>query len=88
MLDSQYNVNLVTSITIANGVWYNILSYTIPQIGVYNIQSQFLGIFGGNTGSSYFACSISTVSGTSDIYYLTTVLIPAMSAYNQFTQSK
>ena len=86
MLGSQYNVTLVNNMTIRDGVWYNILSYTIPQIGVYNIQSQFLGIFGNNTGSSYLACSISTVSGTSDNYNLTIVLIPAMSGYNHFTQ--
>jgi hypothetical protein len=85
MLGSQTNINLATHVTIANGVWYNILSYTIPQIGVYNIQSQFLGIFGSNDGVSYFACSISTTSGTADNYHLTTVLIPAMSAYNHFT---
>jgi len=31
MLGSQTNINLATHITIANGVWYNILSYTISQ---------------------------------------------------------
>ena len=85
MLGSQNTVTLGTSVTISNGIWYNILSYTIPQIGVYNVQAQFCGIFGSNTGVSYLACSISTVSGTVDMFFQNTILIPAMAAYNHYT---
>ena len=85
MLGSQNTITLGTSATLSNGVWYNILSYTIPQIGVYNIQAQFVGIFGSNTGVSYLACSISTVSGTVDMYFQNTILIPAMGSYKNYT---
>ena len=85
MLGSQNTITLGTSMTISNGSFYNILSYTIPQIGVYNIQAQFCGIFGSNTGVSYLACSVSTVSGTVDMYFQNTILIPAMGSYNHYT---
>lgn len=85
MLGSQYTLNLATNTTISNGVSYNILTYTIPQIGVYSIQAQFCGIFGANAGVSYLSCSISTTSATLDPFFQNTILIPPMSAYNHFT---
>ena len=85
MLGSQYNVTLANNMTIANGVFYNILSYTIPQIGVYSIQAQFCDVFGSNSGVSYLCCSISTVSTTVDMFFQNTILLPALSAYNHYT---
>ena len=84
MLGSQNNISLGTSMTIANGSFYNILSYTIPQIGVYNIQAQFCGIFGSNTSNSFLCCSISTVSATVDMFFQSTHLLPPMLGHNHY----
>ena len=85
MLGSQYTIALASNTTLSNGVTYNILSYTIPQIGVYSIQAQFVGIFGSNAGVSYLSCSISTTSATLDPFFQNTVLMPPMTVFNQFT---
>ena len=84
MLGSQNNISLGTSMTIANGSFYNILSYTIPQIGVYNIQAQFCFILGSNTVNSYCLASLSTTSATVDLFFQSTHLLPPMPGHNHY----
>jgi len=84
MLGSQNTITLNTSVTISNGSYYNILSYTIPQIGVYNIWAQFCFILGANTVNSFCLASVSTTSATNDMYFQSTHLLPPMPGHNHY----
>ncbi len=87
MIGSQYALALQSNINLTTGgLWYNVVSYTIPQAGVYNIHAQFICLFGDNTGSAVFACSISTISATSDTNCISQYIYPSFNAFNHFSQ--
>ena len=82
MLGSQNTITLATSMTVSNGSFYNILSYTFPQIGVYNIQAQFCFILNSNTVNTFCLASLSTTSVTVDMFFQSTHLLPPMPGHN------
>ena len=84
MLGSQNTTTLGTSMTISNGTFYNILSYTFPQIGVYNIQAQFCFILNSNTLNTFCLASLSTTSVTVDTFFQSTHLLPPMPGHNHY----
>ena len=84
MLGSQYTIALVLSTTISNGSYYNLLAYTFPQIGVYNIQVQFCFILGSNTVNTFCLASLSTTSVSVDMFFQSTHLLPPMPGHNHY----
>ena len=84
MLGSQNTITLATSMTVSNGTFYNILSYTFPQIGVYNIQAQFCFILNSNTVNTFCLASLSTTSVTVDMFFQSTHLLPPMPGHNHY----
>lgn len=87
------HIGSITSVALAtsknltvNGTQYNIIQYTIPQAGVYLIQSQACCIFGTNANTSLFNFSISTTSATIDTFFHTSVALPPISGHQQFSQ--
>ena len=83
---SQYTQSCPVDINLTvAGQFYNIISYTIPQAGVYDIYAQFIRLFGNNNGSATFGCSLSTSSNSAEAICLSQFIFPPVGAYNHYS---
>jgi hypothetical protein len=87
LLGSQVSVALTPNKPLTvNGTQYNIIQYTITQVGVYSCQAQVCCIFGTNANTSLLNCSLSTTSATIDPFCQISIALPTITGHQQFSQ--